>query len=359
MRLVDLNFATTPFRNNTPYYLGYGLGALFIAAFSAYNGYALLTYSKNRATLESDYEQKKARIEALYEESGKLQERIAKQDMATLSERAAFTNKMLDSRRFSWTALLNNLEEVQPYPVRMLSLRPLISQKSIVIEARAVAKDLRAFWNFQQNLQNDVHFRRVYPGGYLKSEASEFIFNIAFNYFPDGAPPGMEGLSPEEVARQTIVDAPGADTPAPEEEPPPPPSAPKRPGPAKKATPPAGVSLQAPAPNPSPPGVGADALGGRGASGAGRGADPAPPPPAPVAGAVPSRGAVPAGPTAAAGQANVPRALLQQKLPAGAAVPLARGAQPKVEKPKEEPNPPPDDQKADDSDDDDDSSGDN
>lgn len=211
MKPVDLNFATAPFRNNTPYYLGYGLGALALAAFTAYNAYAYLAYSKSKADLESDYAQKKVRLDALYEQTGRLQGLIAKQNIGVLNERAEFTNKMLDNRRFSWTALLNALEEVQPYQVRLVSLRPIITPKSILIEARAISRDLKAFWNFQQNLQNDPHFRRVYPGGYNKnSEEGELVFNIAFNYFPDGMAPGMEGLSPEEIAKQAIVDAPGS-----------------------------------------------------------------------------------------------------------------------------------------------------
>jgi hypothetical protein len=94
MKPVDLNFATTPFRNNTPYHLGYGLGALVIAALTAYNAYAYMSYSKSQAVLESDYAQKKARLESLYQ-SGRLQER-SEQDF-DLNERAAFTNKMLQT----------------------------------------------------------------------------------------------------------------------------------------------------------------------------------------------------------------------------------------------------------------------
>ena len=208
MKALDLNFASNPFRNHTPYYLGYGLGTLALAAFTAYNAYAFMSYSKNQAELESDYSRKKTRLEALYEQSGRLQGEITKRDIAALNDRAKFTNELLDRRRFSWTALLNSLEEVQPYQVRLMSLRPIIQPKGILIDARAVAKDLQAFWNFQQNLQNHVKFRRVYPAGYLRSDtAGEFIFNISFNYFPDGAPADFVGLTPEEAK---IVQAPGS-----------------------------------------------------------------------------------------------------------------------------------------------------
>jgi hypothetical protein len=252
VKVIDINFATVPLRNNTPYWLGYGVGALLLAVFTVYNGWALLAYSKSKAELESDYDKKKTRLESLYAESGRLQESIKKKDVAILNERASFTNKLLDNRRFSWTALLNKLEEVQPYQVRLLSLRPIIQPNSILIEARAVAKDLKAFWNFQQNLQNHPSFRRVYPGGWMKNnELGETIFNIAFNYFPDGAPSSLLALPPDSSGAGQFVEAPGPggwdgsegdeagspsdDEPALPAEPPPPPP---RPTPRAAQTPP-------------------------------------------------------------------------------------------------------------------------
>src|SRR5262249_3533219 len=77
-------------------------------------------------------------------------------------------------------------------------------------DARAVAQDLKAMWNFQQNLQIHPKFRRVYPGGWTKSnEQGEIVFNLAFNYFPQGAPEGAQGLTPQEAGLEDFVEAPG------------------------------------------------------------------------------------------------------------------------------------------------------
>ncbi len=233
MNAIDINFASAPFRNNTPYWLGYGLGALALAGFTMFNSWAFFAYSESRAILETDHAAKKARVEQLYLDTARLQDLIKKENLEAINSRAAFTNSLLDRRRFSWTELLNNLEEVQPYQVRLLSLLPRIQDKGILVDARAVAKDLQAFWNFQQNLQNHPKFRRVYPGGYQRlEETDEYVFNVQFNYFPAGAPADVQGLTPDQFQ---IVQAPGA---AAEgevgeeivEEPPPPPPEPARKG---------------------------------------------------------------------------------------------------------------------------------
>jgi hypothetical protein len=96
--------------------------------------------------------------------------------------------------------------------VRLLSLLPRIQEKGILIDARAVAHDLKSMWNFQQNLQIHPNFRRVYPGGWTKStEQGEIVFNLAFNYFPQGAPEGAQGPTPQEAGLPDFVEAPGTD----------------------------------------------------------------------------------------------------------------------------------------------------
>lgn len=208
MNSLQLNFASSPFRNKTPYYLAYGLGVALVVVMTAYNGWALNAYSESRSILETDYAAKKARIDELRRESSHLQDAVKKEDVALVNDKASFTNSLLEKRRFSWTDLLNSLEEVQPYQVRLLSVMPRIQEKGILIDARAVSRSLEDFWNFQHNLLVDPRFRRVYPGGYLKSEETgEYIFNIQFNYFPNGAPPEVQGLSPEDMK---ILEAPGA-----------------------------------------------------------------------------------------------------------------------------------------------------
>jgi len=209
---VDLNFSASPFRNNTPFYIGYALGALVLIAFTTYNTWAFVHYSRGNTTLGETYAANRAKLESLRREATDLQARIDKIDLGSMNSRAAFTNGLLERRRFSWTDLLNSLEEAQVYQVRLLSLLPRIQEKGIIIDARAVAHDLKSMWNFQQNLQIHPKFRRVYPGGWTKStEQGEIVFNLAFNYFPQGAPEGAQGPTPQEAGLPGFVEAPGTD----------------------------------------------------------------------------------------------------------------------------------------------------
>lgn len=274
MRPVDLNFSGTPFRNNTPYYTGYGLGALALVIFTVYNAWAFVHYSRGNDTLGQAYAENRAKLESLRHDAAELQGKIDKIDLGTMNARAAFTNSLLERRRFSWTDLLNSLEEAQVYQVRLLSLLPRIQEKGIIIDARAVAQDLKSMWNFEQNLQIHPKFRRVYPGGWTKSnEQGETVFNLAFNYFPQGAPEGAQGPTPQEAGLQDFVEAPGPgggevgedagntdDLPA--EEPPPPPKNPSKSAgknaPGSPATPGARVGSA-----PAPPAAGNRAAAGK------------------------------------------------------------------------------------------------
>ena len=96
MKAIDLNLASTPFRNNTPYYLGYGVGALVLALFTVWNGWAFFAYAKSQAALESDHEAKQARLDAVYREIGRYSDLIGAKDLGALNQRAGFTNALLD-----------------------------------------------------------------------------------------------------------------------------------------------------------------------------------------------------------------------------------------------------------------------
>jgi len=70
---VDLNFSASPFRNNTPFYIGYALGALVLIAFTTYNTWAFVHYSRGNTTLGETYAANRAKLESLRRDATDLQ----------------------------------------------------------------------------------------------------------------------------------------------------------------------------------------------------------------------------------------------------------------------------------------------
>jgi hypothetical protein len=117
------------------------------------------------------------------------------------SERA---NEVIERRALSWTRLFNQLEKVQPYGVRMASIRPVYLGDadrrtggkddptlagSVPVSVEGTAQSLEQFLEFERALLGDVHFARVEPErSSLTRNASEVLFELRFLYYPYGRP---------------------------------------------------------------------------------------------------------------------------------------------------------------------------
>ena len=142
-----------------------------------------------------------------------MQKEIDSRDLKGLLQRIKSASSVLLERDFSWTRLLNALEEAQPYKVRLIELRPAISSRGVLIQAQGIAVDLENYLELQQKLQEHPMFRRVYPAGWSKPPGGgELVFNISFSYFPnpdeaeDGGP-----AAPVPAAAAPAGEAAGAD----------------------------------------------------------------------------------------------------------------------------------------------------
>jgi hypothetical protein len=203
-RRIDLNLATRPFENNFLPWTAYGLLALIVAGFTWYNVSAWMGVSSNLEEMNASFATEREEKGALQKAGDDYQKKIAATNLKDLRTRVLAANEVLAEREFSWTAMLNDLEQVLPYKVRLLELRPLVTAEGVLIEVRGVAKDLPNYWEFQQALQDHPKFRRIYPVGYSKGDPnSELTFALTFNYFahPEDAPPDTQpALAPGDAA---------------------------------------------------------------------------------------------------------------------------------------------------------------
>jgi len=216
VRPVGVNLASRPFQNNLLFYAGYGIAITGILAFTVFNGLTLVRHSRTVAELNGQLVEGRAALDELQSESVRLRKEIGSRNIPELSVKIQAANEVLLEREFSWTRLLNALEEALPYKVRLLELRPVVTPEGVLIQARGIARDLENFWMLQQHLQDHAMFRRVYPTGYAKQPGGgEFIFTISFNYFPDPqeAPPeGQQAavtpdtLTPSKARRLGVED---------------------------------------------------------------------------------------------------------------------------------------------------------
>ena len=111
--------------------------------------------------------------------------------------------------------LFNLLEKVQPYEVKMVSVRPvfgagpssqpgapdLTGEEIVPVNVEGMARDLTAFLDFERALMADPHFDRVAPERRTHTENGEVLFLLSFLYDPEGRvrhEPTVEGSADAE-----------------------------------------------------------------------------------------------------------------------------------------------------------------
>jgi hypothetical protein len=222
MRVLDLNLASRPFKNNTLLWTAYLLAFVLLGTFTVWNIMTWREHIEKLTQLQDTVQSIEGRIADLDRREARAEQGIKAYDLNALEIQAAKANEVIEWKAFSWTRLFNKMELIQPYDVRMTSIRPLFrggdrrsilqaaaseKRQSVAVAVEGTAKDFNAFWEMQNVLLTDNHFGQVDPERLNRSESMEIVFQLSFQYFPEA-----EDQPPVEAQDEQIETA-GAEQP--------------------------------------------------------------------------------------------------------------------------------------------------
>jgi len=225
---ITLNLASRPFRNNT--IVGSVLAAVVAALIAAtvYNGYVFLNYGGRYRLLQEEERRHRARLTALESDERGLSRQIQSRDFRRLYGRGQFAGDLILKRSFSWTLLFNKLEDLVPPEVMMTAIRPHITGEKTVIRVDGIAKNHGGLITFEDSLQKNPVFARVYPvyERRVNPNRPEIDFALDFDYIPaktapgpdaiaSGAAPGQPPGPPQAAAQASPAPSANATAPAP------------------------------------------------------------------------------------------------------------------------------------------------
>lgn len=189
MRLLEINLATRPFRNNTLYYVGFGSAACVLLALTTLNLWVFFNSGSSVQQYEQETVLKKQKRDGLSRDEQRLGIKLTKLDFGGLEQEAEFANDAIRRRIFSWTELFNRLETVVPPTVMLTSVRPEIQAEGISIVSEGLAKDQEALLKFEEGLIGSAYFARIYPGSERREQrGGDLHFSVKFDYLPMGRP---------------------------------------------------------------------------------------------------------------------------------------------------------------------------
>jgi type IV pilus assembly protein PilN len=159
---IDINLASQPYEDSRRFwtYWGAGLALLALATallvFLAVSGFVRAgrdreQISKLKAEI-AKYDQEKAEAEAI----------LNQPKNRDLRERSRFLNQLFERKAFSWTRVFENLEQVMPAHLHVISIHPGISSGNTIDIKLVVGGDSpEQALDLVRKMENSNHFKET------------------------------------------------------------------------------------------------------------------------------------------------------------------------------------------------------
>ncbi len=158
---VRLNLATKPMETHRRFLVGGGLSVFAAAVVFLALGWHVYSVRKGAAEIRTRTErmsQEFAKYEAQRQE---LDSYFKQKDIASLHDRAAFINGIIDARSFNWTQMFMDLEHTLPPGVRVIRIEPKQAGGHVEVKLTVGATNDEAKLNFLHILATSKHFSDV------------------------------------------------------------------------------------------------------------------------------------------------------------------------------------------------------
>jgi type IV pilus assembly protein PilN len=129
---INLNLASDPFRRDRPFIVAaWALGSILSLMLVALTFLALATRD-DASEARVEVEKARAELAKAQAERARLETELRRPDNGEVIERSVFLNQLLTRKGISWTRIFSSLEQVLPYNVRLVNVRPQVTSENLV-----------------------------------------------------------------------------------------------------------------------------------------------------------------------------------------------------------------------------------
>jgi type IV pilus assembly protein PilN len=182
---ISINLATQPFRRDRPVIILSTLIGLALAALLAVLISVDVMDRHQQKDTRGDLARLRAQIGAVSGEQARLDAVLRRPENAEVLERSLFLNELLLRKGISWTRILEDLEKVLPYNVRVLSIRPTLNaQNQVALDMQVGSEGPEPVINFLKALEASPLFGAVYQHNSMPPSQSDpqWKYRVSVNY---------------------------------------------------------------------------------------------------------------------------------------------------------------------------------
>jgi Tfp pilus assembly protein PilN len=189
--MIVPNLASRPHLNTRPVWVVTAVAGFLALVFAVVNTHVWL---KSNRTLEEQiqrYDQLEEEYQRLTAEVGQHAESLNRVPWKSLASRVNAVNGVIREHEFSWIGLLDDIERVLPYDVRLTKITPKVDVDSVNLSLAAVGKTREALLDFLDMLINDASFTEPTPLAEITPEESGFGYMLTMTvvHHPGGVSP--------------------------------------------------------------------------------------------------------------------------------------------------------------------------
>jgi Tfp pilus assembly protein PilN len=183
---VTLNLAPQPLERHRAFKIFYTLAAFSSLLLFLLLGTHVYSIRKSASQFRVAHHLATAQIEQLSAQRRELVDFFARPDNASLHDRAAFVNSIIDARSFNWTRMFMDLERVIPEGVHVMNIEPkqLGGQAAVKMTIAAENEDVKLkFLNALEQSDAFSHLQLTNVHTEVRqAENSQLVLELTFVY---------------------------------------------------------------------------------------------------------------------------------------------------------------------------------
>jgi Tfp pilus assembly protein PilN len=187
--LITPNLATRPFLNTRQVWLVAGAAGFLAIILTILNARFYLATTTDLGTELTRRDELEEQYQVLETEVRADMAALQKVPWRTLSGRVGATNLILRQHSFLWLKMLDDIEGVMPWDVRLTQIAPSVDPEGAALTLQVVAQSRPALLTFLDNLLADPRFAEPTPHTEKTPEEKEaigYVMSLRVIYLPSG-----------------------------------------------------------------------------------------------------------------------------------------------------------------------------
>jgi Tfp pilus assembly protein PilN len=176
--MIAPNLASQPHLNTRPVWIVTIVAAFLAVIFAVVN---LTVWLESSHSLEEQiqlYDQLERDFDRLTTEVGQQAESLNRVPWKSLTAKVNGVNSVIREHEFSWIGLLDDIERVLPYDVRLTKITPKVDGNTINLSLSAIGRTREALLEFLDTLIADPSFSDPNPLSEMTPEKSGFGYEL-------------------------------------------------------------------------------------------------------------------------------------------------------------------------------------